>query len=141
MAVLGGIGYYLTSEESNRLNNKKVAKNKKRKIFREEFPKIDMGNGDTIYSQDYLNHASDSLNNILEEKTKDSFNYAKNSASENIVVNSSHQRIKLPFDLEENVENPLEPVAKEWTSISGEKMNKENFIHNNMVHFHMMKNQ
>ena len=136
MAVLGGIGYYLTSEESNRLNNKKVAKNKKRKIFREEFPKIDMGNGDTIYSQDYLNHASDSLNNILEEKTKDSFNYAKNSASENIVVNSSHQRIKLPFDLEENVENPLEPVAKEWTSISGEKMNKENFIHNNMVHFH-----
>ena len=67
IAVLGGIGYYLTTEESNRINTKKYRKNK-RKIFREEEARYDMPNGETIYEQDFTNHVRNFEHNLAKDR-------------------------------------------------------------------------
>ena len=139
IAVLGGIGYYLTTEESNRIKTEH-GKGTKRKIFREEDkPVHDMPSSDSIYSQDYCQQVNNTVHKASSKTFKKAHDFIENNDSDDIVVFPDHQRIKKPIDLERGddfVENPLEPKNKEWTSLSGEKMTKENFIHGNMVPFH-----
>ena len=127
IAVLGGIGYYLTSEESNRIKFRNSNKNK-RKIFREDSePVNDMANGDSIYSQDYSKYVNNVVRRASNKNMKKAHQFIENNDEDEIVILPQHQRVKKPLDIidDDLIDNPLEPRSKEWTSISGEKMNKE----------------
>ena len=116
IAVLGGIGYYLTTEESNRIKSKN-GKGIKRKIFREEDnPVGDMPLSDSIYSQDYCQQVNETVHKASSKTFKKAHDFIENNDSDDIVVFPDHQRIKKPIDLEQGddfVENPLEPKNKQ----------------------------
>jgi hypothetical protein len=139
IAVLGGIGYYLTTEESNRIKTNN-GKGMKRKIFREEdLPINDMPSADSLYSQDYKQKVDEDVYSASSRNYEKGHEFIKNNNNDDIVVFPSHQRIKIPTEFQQKdefVKNSLEPKNDEWTSLSGEKIGKENFIHNNMVPFH-----
>ena len=86
-----------------------------------DIPVSDFPNGNVIYSQNDVEDVRQVVHDAAKSRYEDSLN------PDTYVISHNNQRIKRRRETDD---------SEGWTSISGDKMTKENFVHNNMVHFY-----